>query len=166
LRSNLRTVKSCSALLFHRHVPMWISGALRFRSAVIRQTSSQRNLYGASAFHSQERESLCSRQIGQNSRKRLDSRTARPFVTKANEVISGLGPSASKLGMDEILVSILRSIHACPTQAVFYVAGGGLQVHSFVNCSLTKFELYQVGQGQTSRFPIFSNRARAEPWRM
>ena len=36
--------------------------------------------------------------------------------------------SGSAVDMDDILIEVVRQIHASPTMAVFYVAGGGLQV--------------------------------------
>jgi len=78
-------------------------------------------------FATLHQESL-GRQIGQHRRRRLVAAFTSTHSSEQSNPTPELGPSASKLGMDESLVSILRSIHACPTQAVFYVAGGGLQV--------------------------------------
>ena len=74
-----------------------------------------------------------------------------------SDSIAEVGLSASSLGMDENLVSVLRSIHACPTQAVFYVAGGGLQVLSISYQSpQIRLCMYKVCNAATGSEAIYS----------
>ena len=62
---------------------------------------------------------------------------------------------SSAVGMDDDLVELVRQIHASPTLAVFYVAGGGLQVKSVLPCSPLAWD---------TKRPVLVTGEFAQPW--
>lgn len=69
------------------------------------------------------------------------------------EQLSGLAPSfrPSAVNMDEDIVGLVQRIHESPRRAVFYIAGGGLQVelmglHDLVNSNLSSEKHYAISK--------------------